>query len=76
MQTFAHLHHAGVDELFVEFIHLGQHLGAGQLTSFRRVIGFHENQDSHAELLSIQSLPFRFKTLKANTVHTQNLAEL
>ena len=59
MQIFAHLHHAGVDELFVEGIHLGEHLGAGQLTSFRRAIGFHENKDSRTELLFDQSLPLR-----------------
>ena len=58
MQTFAHLHQAGVDELLVEFVHLGEHLGARQLTSFRRVIGFHENKDSHTELLFIDSLRF------------------
>ena len=59
MQTFAHLHYAGVDELFVEGIHLGKHLRGGQLTSFRRAIGFHENKDPHAELLFIHSLPLR-----------------
>src|SRR5688500_14615496 len=75
MQTFAHLHHPGVDELLVECIHLGQHLGAGELTSFRRIVGFHENQDSHTELLSIHSLPFGLKALKANIVHTDNLPE-
>src|SRR5687768_3448766 len=71
MQTFAHLHHAGVDELLVEFIHLGEHLGARELTSFRRIVGFHENQDSHTELLHPQSALRVYGTESKHRAHSE-----